>query len=220
MLAAEYVLGLLDLAERREAEARMRRDGAFSAEVQAWAERLAPLAEDVGEAAPSPEVWARIARELDRPDLAANDDQRALRTWRRLALGASGLAAASLAAVMLLLARPPEPAAQVAALTTPQGATALVVAFDPDTGALLVTPGPGLRAAGHTPHLWLVNPDGGVQLVGAIDPAKAVTHDLPPALSRRAGAASGLALSLEPPGHRPIDRPGGPTVATGEFADL
>jgi anti-sigma-K factor RskA len=96
----------------------------------------------------------------------------------------------------------------------------VVVAFDAKSGALLVTPGPGLRARGHTPHLWLVSPDGGVQLVGAIDATRAATHNLPRALSRRADAARGLALSLEPAGHNPIEAPGGPVVARGDFTEL
>lgn len=219
-LAAEYALGLLDPGARADAAARAARDPAFAAEAQAWSERLAPLAAEAAEVAPPAAVWSGVLRALEAPAAPANDNARALRTWRRIGVGASSLAAASLAAVVLLLARPPEPPAQVAALSTPGGATAVVVAFDADTGALLVTPGPGLQAGGRTPHLWLVNPDGGVQLVGAIDPARAATHSLPRALSRRAAAARGLALSLEPAGHKPIEAPGGPVVASGDFADL
>lgn len=218
-LAAEHALGVLDAAGRREAEERMARDAAFAAEVRAWTERLSPLADEAVDTPPPAGLWGRIVRGLDEPARPANDN--AVRTWRRLALGASGLAAASLAAVVLLLARPPDrPGAQVAALSTEGGATALVVAFDARTGALLVTPGPGLRAAGHTPHLWLVDPEGKVQLVGAVDAAKAATHNLPAALSRRTDAARGLALSLEPAGHKPIDAPGGPVVARGDFTEL
>ena len=219
-LAAEYALGVLDAAGRGEAEARLKKDPAFAAEVDAWTERLGPLAEAVPSVEPPPEVWGRVAAAIDRSPRAANDDSRAVRLWKGLALGASALAAASVAAVVVFLARPEQPQTQVATHATPQGATAVVVAFDPETGALLVTPAPGLQSAGHTPHLWLVAPGGGVQLVGAIDPAKAATHHLPPDLSRRARAASGLALSLEPQGHKPIDKPGGPTVAAGNFADL
>ena len=219
-LAAEYVLGVLDPAARREAEARMAREPAFASEVRIWTERLTPLAEEAPDTAPPPGLWPGIAGRLDEPLRPANDNAHALRTWRRIALGASGLAAASLAAVAVLLARPADPSAQVAALCTAGGVTALVVAFDANTGALLVTPGPGLQAAGHTPHLWLVNPDGRVQLVGAVDASHAATHNLPPALSRRAGAARGVALSLEPAGHKPIDAPGGPVVARGDFTEL
>ncbi|MCC6518311.1 MAG: anti-sigma factor, partial [Tabrizicola sp.] len=42
-LAAEYVLGVLDLAERAEAEARRKRDPAFAALVVEWEDRLAGL---------------------------------------------------------------------------------------------------------------------------------------------------------------------------------
>ncbi|MDP8915733.1 MAG: hypothetical protein M3M95_00740, partial [Pseudomonadota bacterium] len=73
MLAADYALGLLGPAERREAEARMERDPAFSADVRAWTELLAPLAEEAGEAAPPPGLWPRILDQLDGPYRAAND---------------------------------------------------------------------------------------------------------------------------------------------------
>ena len=220
VLAAEHALGLLDAAERGLAEARMERDARFAADVQAWRERLAPLADEAPALAPPPGLWPRIEAALDARPAAANDNGAAVRLWRRLALGASGLAAASLAAVVLLLARPSEPAAQVASLNDPAGATVLTAAFDPATGALLVTPGPGLRAAGSVPHLWLVQPDGGVRLVGAVSADRAATHNLPPALSRQARAATALALSLEPSGRTPVDRPGGPTVASGAFTEL
>lgn len=220
LLAAEHALDLLDPAERRAAEGRMARDPAFAAEVQAWSERLAPLAEEAAPAEPPPELWARIARGLDGAEPNGAAPPPALRFWKGLALGASGLAVASLAAVALLLARPATPVAEVATLLTPEGGTAVVVAFDERTGALLVTPGPGLRTQGHTPHLWLVNPGGGVRLVGAIDPARAATHSLPRALARQAGVANGLALSLEQPGTTPRDRPSGAVIASGDFDQL
>ena len=41
-LAAEYVLGVLDGAERRAVERRAATDAAFAREIDAWAERLGP----------------------------------------------------------------------------------------------------------------------------------------------------------------------------------
>ena len=219
LLAAEYVLGVLEADERRAAEARLQRNPAFAAEVAAWSERLGPLADATTEVSPPEALWGRIAARLP-SDSSANDNAPGLRFWRTLAIGASGLAAASVAAVVVLLARPAAPKPEVATLLTAQGAAAVVVAFDPRTGALLVSPAPGLQPAGHTPHLWLREPGGTVRLVGAIDPAKPATHSLPPELARQAAAAAGLALALEPAGHKPIDRPGGEVVASGDFTEL
>jgi anti-sigma-K factor RskA len=219
LLAAEYVLGVLEADDRRAAESRLQRDPAFAAEVSAWSERLAPLVEASQEITPPEEVWSRVAARLP-SEKSANDNAPGLRFWRTLAIGASGLAAASVAAVVVLLARPVAPKPEVATLLTAQGAAAVVVAFDPRTGALLVSPAPGLEPAGHTPHLWLREPGGAVTLVGAIDATRPATHSLPPDLARRAAGAAGLALSLEPAGHKPIDRPGGEVVASGDFTEL
>jgi len=217
--AAEHALGLPGASERPEAERQAGEDPAYAAEVRAWSERLAPLAEEAPEVAPPPGLWSRIHARLgsERP---ANDNARLVRIWRRAAFGASALAAASLAVTVFLLVRPAQPGAEVASLETEAGVPVATVAFDSRTGALLVSPGPELRTGGLTPHLWLVETDGGVRLVGAIDPVRAATHSLPAALSREAEAARGLLLSLEPAGARPLDRPAGPRVAQGAFEPL
>ena len=46
-LAAEHALGVLTARERAAAELRMAREPDFAAKVEAWRERLAPLAEGV-----------------------------------------------------------------------------------------------------------------------------------------------------------------------------
>jgi anti-sigma-K factor RskA len=71
------------------------------------------------------------------------------------------------------------------------------------------------------PHLWLVMPEGDVQLVGAIDGSTTSHHSLGRALSGPAGAAKAVAVSMEAPGHTPAaDRPDGPVVAQGAFQRL
>ena len=221
-LAAEYALGVLEGDELRIAQSRMASDPAFAKEVTAWAERLAPLAEAIPEAAPPSDLGARVDRALDRAAGAgaANDNTLGLRFWRGVAFAASGLAAASVAAVIVLLVRPAPPGPQVATLATPEGEAALVVALDPRSGDLLVSPAAGLQPAGATPHLWLMEPGGGVRLVGAIDPRRAATHHLPAELARRARGADGVAVSLEPVGRAPGAGPAGPVVASGEFQRL
>ena len=64
-LAAEYVLGVLDGAERRAVERRAATDAAFAQEIDAWAERLGPLAQAVPAVVPPASVWSRIAGEID-----------------------------------------------------------------------------------------------------------------------------------------------------------
>ena len=222
LLAAEYVLGVLDDADRHAAEARLERDPAFAAEVAAWTGRLGPLAETAAPVSPPPELWARIDAALERPAAtprAANDDA-PLRFWRGLALAASALAAASVAAVVVLVSRPEPTAFQVATLATPDGEAAVTLAFNPRTGALLVSPAAGLRPGEARPHLWLMEPGGGVQLVGAVEPGHAATHQLPEDLAALARTAEGAAVSLEPAGRERPLTPAGPVVASGKFSRL
>ena len=90
MLAAEYVLGVQDLAARLEAQRRIARDPAFALRVAAWEERLSGLNDGFAELpAPShllPEIEARL---FGRPDRASAR----LRDWR-LWLGGAVAAAA------------------------------------------------------------------------------------------------------------------------------
>jgi anti-sigma-K factor RskA len=61
ILAGETVLGTATPAERDAVTERLAHDVDFLAEVAAWEERLAPLAEAVRPIDPSPALWSRIA---------------------------------------------------------------------------------------------------------------------------------------------------------------
>lgn len=75
-LAAEYVLGTLDAAERRDAVALASRDPDFAASVRAWEDRLAPLDADTAAVPPAATLFQRIEAVIDdagrlRPDIFA-----------------------------------------------------------------------------------------------------------------------------------------------------
>lgn len=59
-LAAEYVLGTLDAAERVQVEAVMAVDADFRARVEAWDQKFAVLNQMVGSVEPRDEVWEKI----------------------------------------------------------------------------------------------------------------------------------------------------------------
>lgn len=230
-LAGELALRVLSPAEEAAARAREAAEPAFAAHVEAWNERLAGLADGVAPVAPSPWVWPRIEAGLEAPS-AANDNGRIV-FWRRWAIGSTGLLAASLAAVVVLLAQPgrgpaptapsaPPPAVtRVATLTLENGAAAMTLAYDPATGELYLAPTSEMAKDARVPHLWLVMPQGGVQLVGAIDGSATSRHNLGQALSGAAGQANAVAVSMEAPGHTPApNRPDGPVVASGELQRL
>lgn len=92
LLAAQYALGVLDLAERREEEARRRGEPALDAAVVRWEARLAPHVEAFPPVAPPDSLWPRIENALPRPaavaDLVELLRQRA-RRWKYAALSCS-----------------------------------------------------------------------------------------------------------------------------------
>ena len=83
VLAAEYVLGVLDASGRMRATARMASEPSFVAEVEAWERRLAALTDEIAPAQPQPEVWNRIARSLD-ADVTVVPFPARIRPWDRI----------------------------------------------------------------------------------------------------------------------------------------
>lgn len=228
-LAGELALRVLSPEDEAAARAREASDPAFAAQVETWNERLAGMADEIAPVTPSPYVWPRVEAGL--PPVPANDNGR-LAFWRTWAVGSTGLLAASLAAVVVLLAQPspvpPAPAPEaplavtrVATLTLENGHAAMTIAYDPVSGELYLAPTTEMAGDTRVPHLWLVMPEGGVQLVGAIDGSATSRHSLDRVLSGKAGEASAVAVSMETPGHTPApDRPDGPVVASGELQRL
>jgi anti-sigma-K factor RskA len=226
-LAGELALRVLSPAEEAAARAREAAEPAFAAHVEAWNERLSSLAEGIPPVEPSPWVWPRVEAGMT-PPAAANDN--GVVFWRRWAIGSTGLLAASLAAVVMLMAQPgpaavapvaPPAVTRVATLTLESGAAAMTLAYDPGTGELYLAPTDAMAGDVRVPHLWLVMPEGGVQLVGAIDGASISRHSLGQTLSGPAGQANAVAVSMEAPGHTPgPNKPDGPVVAQGELQQL
>lgn len=227
VLAGELALRLLSPADEAAARARAQAEPAFAREVDRWNARLAGLAEGIAPVQPSDGLWSRIEAALP-----ANDNDRVV-FWRRWALGSTGLLAASLVALAVLAVGrdrapviAPAPARaevmRVATLTLQDGGqAAMTLAYDPNTGALYLAPTQAMAGDTRVPHLWLMMPEGGVRLVGAIDGSATSRRRLDEAMSGMAGQADAVAVSMEAPGHTPAaDRPDGPVVASGELQTL
>jgi|TARA_R110002051_G_scaffold106681_3_gene179712 anti-sigma-K factor RskA len=227
-LAGELALRVLSPEAEAEARQREANDPAFAVEVEAWNARLAGFAGEIAPVEPSRGVWPRIAAGIATP---ANDNAR-LTFWRRWAVGSTGLLAASVAAMAVLLMQPaPAPVVvtapaeagvmRVATLSLDNGVSAMTIAYDSVTGALYLAPTREMAGDARVPHLWLIMPGGGVQLVGAIDGTATSRHNLTGALSGMAGQAASVAVSMEEPGHTPgTARPDGPVVAQGQMQRL
>ena len=223
--AAEHALGVLSAAERAQAEARMAREPAFAADVEAWRGRLAPLIDAVPAVAVPPHVWPRIARALP-----ANDNARALRFWRMATMGAMSLAAASLVITVMVANRPPivlqapaPPPILNASLTSQaSGQPMFVAAYDPARHALIITslvpPGGDPR---HVHQLWLIPADGKPHSLGTIAPGTSKSMPMPAPMGPMLQPGATLAISVEPPGGSPNkDAPSGPIAATGKLSKI
>jgi anti-sigma-K factor RskA len=223
LTAAEYVLGVLDAAQRRAAERRIDRDAAFASEVAFWQERLGGLSAEVREVAPPHGVWPRIEAALGRARLSGETRVglwENLLFWRGLALGASGLAAVALAALIYAgpIAAPAVPL--VARLDAEGGQAGFVAAIDSGHGNLTIVPAALLGAERKSLELWLIPPGDKPHSLGLIDRSRPVTIKVPKDLLARVNDEAALAVSLEPEGGSPTGQPTGPVIANGKLAKL
>ncbi|PZX57420.1 anti-sigma factor [Cereibacter changlensis] len=194
-LAAEYVLGTLERAERQRAEALIRSDAGFAARVAHWEQHFAPL-NDAYPEVPAPDLLPVIEARL----FGLPAPRRRFAFLRFLA----GAGAAAALALAVFIAVDPRPAAP--ALTATLSATAepltFAASYDAATEELTVThtagPNPG---ADSSYELWVIVGTGAPASLGLID-AQTVTRSLP---ALTPGAT--LAVSREPLGGSPDGAP-------------
>lgn len=210
-LAGEYVLGVLDLAERAAVERRLRSDTGFALQVAAWERRLVGLNDGFAEvAAPAlmPQIEARL---FGKPDATTARPRRgASGWWMRFVSGA--VIAGALAALALTVVPPPTLQGPVLQATLQGEGQPLVFSarFDTTAGELTVSRTGGTAAeAGQVHELWLIAGDAAPVPLGLIENEELRTTL--PALPE--GAV--LAVSLEPAGGSTTGAPTGPVLVTG-----
>ena len=223
-LAAEHALGVLTARERAAAELRMAREPDFAAKVEAWRERLAPLAEGVAPVAAPAGLWPRIVRSLP-----ANDNQvsvlRRMKFWRGATMGSLGLAVASLAMVAVLATRPPQVITPVPApmmnarLMTNGGQPLFLAAYDPERKSVLVASlvPPGTDP-NHSHELWLIPADGKPRSLGLVEPGASKSMPISDEMAAMATEGASMAVTVEPAGGSLLDGPSGPVAAVGKLA--
>lgn len=236
-LAAEYALGSLSLAERREVDARRRHDAVLDRAVTAWESRLGLLSAAERGIEPPPDLFAKIADRLWGGDRASSG---AVVVPMRARRGAGGLRAAALVGALaaclviavgwLMLNVPGTPSLLVAELHRSAGAAAdeaagakgspaLRVTLDLEARNMTVDP-VSLRA---TPRrnfqLWLMRSGGAAPVSLGL-----ISHATPTRVPWREDyPTSGLvddtlAVSLEPEGGSPAGAPTGPILFVGKLA--
>lgn len=239
-LAMDFALGTLEGPELRAAELRLRRDPAFARAVAEWQERLAPLADDVAPVTPPPSVWAAVEAELFRGPAAPKAEAprrglwASLGLWQSLTAGTSVVAAVALG---ILATRPDDGRRRVAPVGTSapaganllaasmkssdkSGSVVLTATYDPDRGAVTLTPAADSAKHGLTPQLWVIVGKEAPRSLGMIDLQGTQAHPIPEDVRPKLKSGATLAISLEPPGGSPTGAPTGPIVATGKLTAL
>lgn len=201
-LAAEYVLGVLDIAERMAVETRIKQDQAFAERVRQWELRLSPLNTAFEEVAPSrnllPEIEARLFPKPPR---------RELRLLPRLA-GAFTVALLVFG-LALFLQTPPQ--GEILAELGASGSS-LVYEVRHDGGQITASRRSGAApAAGQAHELWIIAPGAAPVSLGLLGEAPLrVEYPRPP-------AGWVLAVSVEPSGGSPTGAPTGPVILMAEI---
>ena len=225
-LAAEYVLGTLDAAERAVVAARMMREPELSTAIVDWENRLAPLSELIQPVEPPAELARKIERKLAAATLGAItpgalpqpspvvnlDMERRLRRWRGIGITASALAA-SLAIFIGVreTARPATNQNFVAVFQKDDASPSFVMSVDLTSRTLSVKRVAAEVPAGKTYQLWIASDKLGVgpQSLGLVEQGS----DVKQAISRIEPGIVQNALfgvSLEPAGGSPTGKPTGP----------
>jgi anti-sigma-K factor RskA len=212
LLAAEFVLGSLEGAERGEAERLLAADPAFARSVAAWQQRLTPLAAHIAPAAPPAGLWRSIEASIEPPATATiRPFRRRVRFWQATTAGALAIAA-SLAAFLLL--RQPEQV-RVALLTPLSGGPPALMATTNRGGELVVRPAISISVPTDKDlQLWaLANGETKPRSLGVLPPAGG-------SLAMALALDTQLLVSLEPKGGSPTGQPTGPVLYAGWFTTI
>jgi len=218
-LAGEYVLGTLDLAERRTVAARRLREPALDAAILAWERRLSPLNLLGGEERPDDALFASISAALDAAD---NDPRiatlsRRVRRWQWV----SGLAAAAAVVVVIgmqALTQWRQPQNFVALLAKDELSPAFIVSVNVASRELTIRPYVAQKPQGKSYELWLVNARyDQPRSLGVIGTGEFTRSASLARYSQDDVSSSVLAVSLEPEGGSPTGAPTGPVLFTGKL---
>jgi anti-sigma-K factor RskA len=237
-LAAEYVLGSLDVDERKAVAARRSTDAKLNRAIEAWEKRLAPLAHRAPAIAPPPYVFRRIAGRLGasrRPSQSINPT--GFSRQRAFAVGACGLAACLALAVVWLRDLPHIPLPRIpttfVAQLQPSAAQAVLedganvwtpfrfeVSFDLRASTVVVSPVAAAPSSTRHYQLWLIPQDsGGLPIsLGVIALPKTTTSPWLATYPPNDLLNTTLAVSLEPKNGSPIGMPSGPLVFVGKLS--
>lgn len=235
LLAAEFILGLLEDEDMLSARRRLLVDRDFAAAVDRWTERLAPLLAAVPPVVPPAALWGRIEHHLpdnDNQDWAmpAADQQQQLRRWRGGAVLGGALAA--VLALALIVRTPIAPTGpgpdRIAQAAQPQlvsylagDSSDLKIAARWDNQAGVLHFRVRDRADGAAqPELWVIPQGGQPASLGILPNRETGALPINPALRAHMIDGATLAITLEDPATAPHAAPTSAVIASGAIERL
>jgi anti-sigma-K factor RskA len=217
IIAAEYVLGVLDADERRLVEARLEDDRSFARLVLSWQSRLSPLDEDYEPVPPPAAVKAALDKRLFTATSVAKPGLlESLGFWRGLSFAAMALAAVAIVPDLL---RRETPVADVNPIIAPMqaegGEVRFVALYEPGHSEIRITTVKAEKAADRDFELWLIEADGKPKSMGVIPAGETLALKIKPELVALISAGDTFAVTVEPLGGSPTGNPTGPVIAAG-----
>lgn len=209
ILAAEYVLGLVDEHTRQLLDKRLNEDEAFAKQVWHWQKAFSGVDAITPDSVPSPEIWQKIVHKLQQ-DKAKPVTLRPA-TWLGWAL------AAALAGVLIFTyVQKPDTSSlmrPIAILSGSQSNSQFVVSLDKSAGVMQVVALNTTLPEAKNLQLWLIKGDSPPRSIGLITHQERNDFQLPSGLIDN---QTTLAISLEPVGGSRLKGPSGPVVFMGK----
>lgn len=242
MLAADYVMGLLDASGEAAAEARLEHDDAFQNAVNHWRKRLADFDMSAAPTTPTAQLWQRIAQSTRSDRSAAvpagmRGAMRGATLWHNLRFwrvtGLVGTAAAVIFAVLAIgsISTSKHLRRDLIALAQrkPQFVAVLVSDQTREVGAVVNAFANGraelipLKAIdvppGRVLQVWtLWDRTAGPKPIGLTSQSRVLTLDLDELPETTPGQL--FEITLEPEGGSPTGRPTGPILFKGNTAKV
>lgn len=223
-LSAEYALGTLRGAARRQFEQKMQDDPDLQAEVARWQEAFTQLDNTLQPVTPPASVWKRIQLQLGpvpEHKLTQNSMERqvaasARTPWRGYLGWALAAGMAALLLVPRLLVQPTAITPVAILANSSNDAGQWVVSVDKRANSLMLTPLHTQEIAkDRSLELWTIPAGGKPRSLGLLNDASPTQLSL---AARMPDPGSTLAISLEPQGGSPTGQPTGAVLYSGAIA--
>ncbi len=215
LVAAEYVLGVLPIDERRDVARRIETDKDFARLVARWQDHFDPL-NDQFEPVSAP---YHIKDQVDHRLFGTEAPPLQMPLWNSVIFW-RGLAFAALALALIgfgrdIIQRPTPPIQFVASMAADGSPVRTMAIFDNQTRKLKVTVVAGDMPQDHSLELWLIAGNESPLSLGIMKSPQVTEFTLPQPVAAKLQNGTTLALTVEPVGGSPSGAPTGAIVAAG-----